>query len=54
MVGHVEMRYDPERERVVYEPVTIEPRVLVPRVHAERPSLPGDEASDRRGGESND
>ena len=32
LVGHVEMRYDPERERVVYEPVTIEPRVLVPRV----------------------
>jgi NADH-quinone oxidoreductase subunit C len=26
------MRYDPERERVVYEPVTIEARVLVPRV----------------------
>ena len=32
MVGNVEMRYDPERARVVYEPVTIEPRVLVPRV----------------------
>ena len=30
--GHVEMRYDPEKSRVVYEPVTIEPRVLVPRV----------------------
>ena len=35
LVGHVEMRYDPERERVVYEPVTIEPRVLVPRVRRE-------------------
>jgi len=32
LVGHVEMRYDPERRRVVYEPVSIEPRVLVPRV----------------------
>jgi NADH-quinone oxidoreductase subunit C len=32
LVGHVEMRYDPERGRVVYEPVSIEPRVLVPRV----------------------
>jgi NADH-quinone oxidoreductase subunit C len=32
MIGHVEMRYDPERERVVYEPVSIEPRVLVPKV----------------------
>lgn len=32
LVGNVEMRYDPERERVVYEPVTIKPRVLVPKV----------------------
>jgi NADH-quinone oxidoreductase subunit C len=30
--GHVEMRYDEALGRVVYEPVTIEPRVLVPRV----------------------
>jgi len=30
--GHVEMRYDPEKKRVVYEPVSIEPRVLVPKV----------------------
>jgi NADH-quinone oxidoreductase subunit C len=30
--GHVEVRYDPERGRVVYEPVSIEPRVTVPRV----------------------
>jgi len=30
--GHVEMRYDPDLKRVVYEPVSIEPRVLVPRV----------------------
>jgi NADH-quinone oxidoreductase subunit C len=30
--GHVEMRYDPEQRRVVYEPVSIEPRTLVPRV----------------------
>jgi len=32
LIGQVEMRYDPERGRVVYEPVSIEPRVLVPRV----------------------
>ncbi|MEJ2479932.1 MAG: NADH-quinone oxidoreductase subunit C [Acidihalobacter sp.] len=32
LIGHVEMRYDPEQMRVVYEPVSIEPRVLVPRV----------------------
>jgi len=30
--GHVEVRYDPEKGRVVYEPVSIEPRTLVPRV----------------------
>ena len=30
--GHVEMRYDPERKRVIYQPVTIEPREIVPRV----------------------
>ncbi len=30
--GHVEMRYDANQKRVVYEPVDIEPRVLVPRV----------------------
>ncbi len=30
--GHVEMRYDPEKKRVIYEPVSIEPRTLVPRV----------------------
>ncbi len=32
LVGHVEMRYDEEKQRVVYEPVTIEPRVLTPRI----------------------
>ena len=32
LIGNVEMRYDPLKKRVVYEPVTIEPRVLVPRV----------------------
>ena len=30
--GHVEMRYDPEKKRVIYQPVTIEPREVVPRV----------------------
>jgi NADH-quinone oxidoreductase subunit C len=36
--GEVEMRYDPARRRVVYEPVSIEPRTLVPKVirHDER------------------
>ena len=30
--GHVEMRYDAERRRVVYEPVSIEPREITPRI----------------------
>ena len=30
--GHVEMRYDPVQKRVVYEPVTIEPREVTPRI----------------------
>ena len=30
--GHVEMRYDPESKRVIYQPVTIEPRENTPRV----------------------
>lgn len=30
--GNVEMRYDPELQRVVYQPVTIEPREVTPRV----------------------
>jgi NADH-quinone oxidoreductase subunit C len=32
VTGHVEMRYDPETKRVIYQPVTIEPREIVPRV----------------------
>ncbi len=30
--GYVEMRYDPEQKRVIYQPVTIEPRDQTPRV----------------------
>jgi len=36
--GNVEMRYDEEQKRVIYEPVSIEPRVLVPRVIRENTS----------------
>lgn len=32
MIGHVEMRYDPEQQRVIYQPVTIDERNNVPRV----------------------
>ncbi len=34
--GNVEMRYDPEQKRVIYQPVTIEPREITPRVIREQ------------------
>ena len=42
------MRYDPEKRRVIYEPVSIEPRVLVPRVirnEVHRPHTPEGESA---------
>ena len=30
--GYVEMRYDPEQKRVIYQPVTIDPREVTPRI----------------------
>lgn len=42
--GHVEMHYDAEQERVVYRPVTVEERILVPRVI--RPEIVHGDASD--------
>jgi len=43
LIGNVEVRYDPAKGRVVYEPVSIEPRTLVPRVvrtdHRYEPAL---------------
>lgn len=55
LIGTVEMRYDPEKRRVVYEPVSIEPRTLVPRVirHDNRyvvPTLPGAKAKQQEEG----
>jgi NADH-quinone oxidoreductase subunit C len=41
--GNVEVIYDPEKQRVVYQPVSIEPRVLVPRVI--RAAKPADETA---------
>jgi NADH-quinone oxidoreductase subunit C len=32
MIGQVEMRYDAEQRRVIYQPVTIEPREITPRI----------------------
>lgn len=60
LVGNVEMRYDPQKKRVVYEPVSIEPRVLVPRVIRSDPHSPrsagmaGDFAAEIRAGEEKD
>jgi NADH-quinone oxidoreductase subunit C len=34
--GHVEMRYDPEQKRVIYQPVTIDPREVTPRLVREK------------------
>lgn len=34
--GHVEMRYDPEQQRVVYQPISIEPREITPRIVREQ------------------
>lgn len=47
LIGHVEMRYDPDKERVVYEPVSIEPRTLVPKTRRDdhryiRPATEGE------------
>lgn len=44
--GNVEVRYDPDRGRVVYQPVTIENRVLVPRVIRHDNPVPGDSQAD--------
>ena len=52
LIGQVEMRYDAEQQRVIYEPVSIEPRTLVPRVIREdnryqqgwKPQPPAEEA----------
>ncbi|HKO88230.1 MAG TPA: NADH-quinone oxidoreductase subunit C [Burkholderiales bacterium] len=46
VTGTVEMRYDPEQKRVIYQPVTIEPREITPRVIREESY--GDLPSGRR------
>jgi NADH-quinone oxidoreductase subunit C len=43
LIGNVEVQYDPEKQRVIYQPVSITPRVLVPKVirhdHRYEPAL---------------
>ncbi|MEE9310741.1 MAG: NADH-quinone oxidoreductase subunit C [Cocleimonas sp.] len=47
LIGHVDMRYDEEQKRVIYEPVSIEERILVPRIIRKdqrfTPTIEGDE-----------
>ncbi len=47
LIGHVDMRYDEEQKRVIYEPVSIEERTLVPRIIRKdqrfTPAIEGDE-----------
>ena len=45
LIGNVEVRYNEEKGRVVYEPVSIEPRVLVPRVIREDNRYAGRDAA---------
>ena len=44
--GHVEMRYDPEKRRVVYEPVSIDPRTLVPKTIRDDNRYGGEEVAE--------
>jgi NADH-quinone oxidoreductase subunit C len=46
LIGEVEMRYDPEKRRVVYEPVSIVPRTLVPKVIRDDKRHPQEDASE--------
>jgi len=50
LIGNVEMRYDAEKKRVVYEPVSIEPRTLVPKVirDDQLDSSAGEQSGDQR------
>ena len=52
LIGNVEVRYDAEQGRVIYQPVTIEPRVTVPRVirHDSRVEQARNEAADQAAG----
>lgn len=46
LIGEVETRFDPEKHRVVYEPVSIEPRTLVPRVIRHDERYAGEDSTD--------
>ena len=52
--GEVEMRYDEEQGRVIYQPVTIEPRTLVPRTISRPAGDPGNNAAENLGDNTTD
>ncbi len=52
LIGNVEVRYDEEKGRVVYEPVSIEPRVTVPRVIREDNRYAGSAAGEKGGADA--
>ncbi len=54
LIGHVEMKYDEQQKRVIYQPVSIEPRVLVPRVIRDDGRFDSDAAADDLNAESAD
>jgi NADH-quinone oxidoreductase subunit C len=53
LIGNVEVRYDAEKGRVVYEPVSIEPRVLVPRTIRDDSRLEQARAEQAQGDDEN-
>ncbi|MCU7845409.1 MAG: NADH-quinone oxidoreductase subunit C [Candidatus Thiodiazotropha sp. (ex Monitilora ramsayi)] len=52
LIGQVEMRYDPQLARVVYEPVSIDPRTLVPRVIREDNRYLGEDSETQDAGDA--
>ena len=54
LIGQVEMRYDPEQKRVIYEPVSIDPRINQPRVIRDDHRYMGRSQEEGSAGESPD
>ncbi len=50
LIGTVEVRYDEDKGRVIYEPVSIEPRVLVPRVRRDQGQAADTQAQEQSDG----
>ncbi|QMU61238.1 MAG: NADH-quinone oxidoreductase subunit C [Gammaproteobacteria bacterium] len=52
LVGHVEVRYDPDQKRVIYQPVSIEPRINVPKVIRDDHRFEEGQSADQSEGQS--